>query len=80
MDDVDSECWHGQAHIDRFMQAKGMQTVDQLQAYYSNRTIGNVKQLGLSAIVWQDPFDMLVPVIILLIERDPCINYASSCP
>lgn len=62
MDEVFYACWKSSPEIAKFMAAHGMKEHHELEEYYVEKTLENVKQLGYKSIIWQDPVDNGVKV------------------
>lgn len=57
MDEVSYDCWKSNPHVTRFMRANNWNDYHQLEEYYVERTIRNVKDVGFKYLMYQDPVD-----------------------
>ena len=57
MDEVYFPCWESSKEIRDFMAANGLETMAQLQGYYTQRHVNMIESLNVTPIAWQDPLD-----------------------
>ncbi|XP_023219978.1 beta-hexosaminidase subunit beta-like [Centruroides sculpturatus] len=57
MDEVYYACWKSNPEIKKFMEEHNMKDYSDLETYYVNRTLHNVKDIGYKYMIWQDPID-----------------------
>lgn len=57
MDEVFYACWKSNPDIAAFMHKHGMKEYHQVEEYYVQQTIKNVKDVGYKYMMWQDPVD-----------------------
>ena len=62
MDEVYYACWKSNPSISKFMADNGLTNINEIEQYYVQRTIDNVKELDYKYVVWQDPVDNGVKV------------------
>ena len=62
MDEAYYDCWKSSPEIRNFMDIKKFTEMKQVEKYYIDRTLENVKNIGYKYIVWQDPMDNNVTV------------------
>lgn len=62
MDEVYYDCWLSNPSIKDFMQSYGLSNVSQVEQYYVENTLKNVKDIGYKYMTWQDPVDNGVKV------------------
>ena len=62
MDEVYYDCWLSSPSIKEFMQIYGLSNVSQVEQYYVENTLKNVKDIGYKYMTWQDPVDNGVKV------------------
>ncbi|XP_013787254.1 beta-hexosaminidase subunit beta-like [Limulus polyphemus] len=57
MDEVYPGCWKSNPDIKDFMERNGMTKISEVEQYYVDRTLANVKSMGYKYMIWQDPID-----------------------
>nr|AYV89273.1 beta-hexosaminidase subunit alpha isoform X1 [Tetranychus evansi] len=62
MDEAYYDCWQSSPEIRNFMDTKRFTEMKQVEKYYIDRTLENIKNLGYKYIVWQDPIDNNVSI------------------
>lgn len=62
MDEVYYACWRSSPEIKDFMNSRGMKELHQVEQYYIERTLQNVKDIGYKYMMYQDPADNGVKV------------------
>ncbi|KAL3215801.1 hypothetical protein MRX96_033417 [Rhipicephalus microplus] len=67
--------------IAEFMKEHGFRTVSQLEQYYVQRTLANVRELGAKYMIWQDPIDNNVnaadDTLVVIWKGGPRYKYAT---
>uniref|UniRef100_A0A6M2CTI3 Beta-hexosaminidase n=1 Tax=Rhipicephalus microplus TaxID=6941 RepID=A0A6M2CTI3_RHIMP len=81
MDEVYYFCWESSPEIAEFMKEHGFRTVSQLEQYYVQRTLANVRELGAKYMIWQDPIDNNVnaadDTLVVIWKGGPRYKYAT---
>lgn len=81
MDEVYYYCWESSPEIAEFMKEHGFRTVSQLEQYYVQRTLANVRELGAKYMIWQDPIDNNVnaadDTLVVIWKGGPRYKYAT---
>ena len=62
MDEVYYDCWKSNPKILQFMKEHKMTNMNQIEQFYAEKTVENVKNLGYKYLIWQDPVDNGVKV------------------
>lgn len=62
MDEVYYDCWLSSPVIKDFMTANNLVNVSQVEQFYVEKTLKNVKDIGYKYMTWQDPVDNGVKV------------------
>ena len=57
MDEVEYNCWKSNPHMAEFMVQHQMRDYHQLEQYYAENTLNNVRSLGYKYMMYQDPVD-----------------------
>ncbi|RWS29634.1 beta-hexosaminidase subunit alpha-like protein [Leptotrombidium deliense] len=57
MDEVYYDCWLSNPDIQLFMKMHNLTNVNQVEQFYVENTLKNVRNIGFKSIVWQDPAD-----------------------
>ncbi|UXI18698.1 calreticulin [Sarcoptes scabiei] len=57
MDEVSYDCWKSNPEINRFIRSRNWKNLNQLEQYYVQRTILNIRDVGYKYLMYQDPVD-----------------------
>lgn len=57
MDEVYYACWESNPDIQKFMIDNKMDNTSQLEQYYVEKTLENVRKIGYKYMIWQDPVE-----------------------
>jgi hexosaminidase len=71
-DEVGDETWKGMADVDRLKAQKGLETTDDVEAYFGRNVVGIIESLGKRPMAWDEQVDAAAPksVIIQWWRRD----------
>ena len=73
MDEVYYDCWESSPIIKEFMSINKLSNVSQVEQYYVQKTLANVKDIGYKYMTWQDPVDngvKLAPDAVVQVWKD----------
>jgi len=65
-DEVADETWKGMADVDRLKAEQGLQSTDEVEAYFGRKVVGIIESLGKRPMAWDEQVDAQAPKSVVI--------------